>query len=184
MKEKDFTEIVANILTENLSNKYSVEKEKGLLYAHEVREYEESGTPLTRPKKYRTDLLISERVGRVWKPRVVVEVKFGKVTTHDAITYSKKAVAHKSVHPHLRYGFFVGNFKQSGLPGRLLWHGEHFDFMLSWRNTKPADYEKATLIKIIKEEIRSAQHLEEMFFDSQKKDRKQYYAIHKPLIAK
>jgi hypothetical protein len=30
-----------------------------------------------------------------WKPRIIIEGKLSKITTHDAITYSQKAETHK-----------------------------------------------------------------------------------------
>jgi hypothetical protein len=54
---------------------------------------------------FETDLALTELLSNgQWKPRVVVEAKLGSITTHDAITYSQKAAAHRAVHPYLRYG--------------------------------------------------------------------------------
>ncbi|GAB4286004.1 MAG: hypothetical protein Kow0081_4020 [Candidatus Dojkabacteria bacterium] len=63
-----------------------------------------------------------------------IEAKINSVTTHDAITYSQKAQTHKNVHSYLRYGILIGNRKDYALPGRLFRHGQHFDFMLSWKS--------------------------------------------------
>ncbi len=61
-------------------------------------------------------------------PRVVAEVKFGNVTTHDAITYSEKARRVRTVYPYVRYGLVLG--AMSNIPGRVLRLGEEFDFIV------------------------------------------------------
>ena len=61
-------------------------------------------------------------------PRVVAEVKFGNVTTHDAITYSNKARRVRTVYPYVRYGLILGAL--ANIPGRVLRLGEEFDFVV------------------------------------------------------
>lgn len=60
-------------------------------------------------------------------PRVVAEVKFGRVTTHDAIVYSYKAECIKLIYPYCRYGMVLDDMKW--IPGRALRHGRNFDFI-------------------------------------------------------
>lgn len=62
-------------------------------------------------------------------PRIVAEIKFGKVTTHDAIVYSEKADRIRRVYPYVRYGFILGGM--SNIPGRVLRLGQRFDFIVS-----------------------------------------------------
>lgn len=62
-------------------------------------------------------------------PRVIIEVKYGRVTTHDAIVYSYKAECIKRVYPFCRYGRVIGDAKN--IPGRVLRHGRQFDFVLA-----------------------------------------------------
>ncbi len=62
-------------------------------------------------------------------PRVIIEVKYGRVTTHDAIVYSYKAECIKRVYPFCRYGMVIGDAKN--IPGRVLQHGRQFDFVLA-----------------------------------------------------
>src|SRR5437762_1914223 len=100
-----------------------------LAYGHEIVSYLEK--PVTRSTKFETDLAIVETTDGAWRPRVVVEAKLGSVTTHDAITYSQKAVHHRAVHPYLRYGVMLGRRRHHPLPGRLYRHGAQFDFMIS-----------------------------------------------------
>ena len=57
----------------------------------------DEGTSVSR---YETDLLVYDALDQdAWIPRVVIECKLEGVTTHDAITYSRKASTHKQVHP-------------------------------------------------------------------------------------
>ncbi len=60
-------------------------------------------------------------------PRVIAEVKFGGVTTHDAIVYSYKAECIKRIYPFCRYGMILGGMKT--IPGRVLRHGRNFDYI-------------------------------------------------------
>ncbi|MCY4046821.1 MAG: hypothetical protein OXF42_01755 [Candidatus Dadabacteria bacterium] len=185
MKERDWAERVAEIIKRS-SGQYKVEVEKGLLYASQVREHG-GEKPKREEVSYKTDLLVSEQMeGGRWTPRVVIETKVIKkkgrgVTTHDAITYSQKATDHKNVYPYLRYGISVGNIGELGLPGRLFRHGVAFDFMVSWKGFCPTEQEEGTLIRIVQEEFQISRELEEMFFDSRKRNRRKYCAIHKPL---
>ena len=95
---------------------------------------------------YETDILVGEHItDQIWKPRIIIEAKIGRITTHDAITYSRKALTHKNVHPYLRYGILIGNRSHHPLPGRLFRHGENFDFMQSWISYKPISFGVATI---------------------------------------
>jgi hypothetical protein len=62
-------------------------------------------------------------------PRIVGEVKFGGVTTHDVIVYSEKADRIRRLYPYVRYGFILGGLPH--IPGRVLRLGQRFDFMLA-----------------------------------------------------
>ncbi len=61
--------------------------------------------------EYQTDLLISDATEEAWTPRVVVECKLGRVSTHDALTYSTKASTLQHPPPYLRYGILIGGLK-------------------------------------------------------------------------
>lgn len=62
-------------------------------------------------------------------PRVIAEVKYDAVTTHDAIVYSYKAECIKRIYPFVRFGMVIGAFKS--IPGRVLRLGKHFDFVVA-----------------------------------------------------
>jgi len=106
--------------------------------------YSNSAPTAPKDKGYETDLLLADWIddvhsgvvvrpedaveGQHWRPLVVVECKYGGVTTHDLITYSQKAAAHRALHPYIRYGLVVGGY-QGSIPGRMLAHGAEFDFL-------------------------------------------------------
>jgi len=114
----------------------------------------------------------------------VIECKIDTVTTHDAIAYSEKAIAHKRVHPYLRYGILIGNRKHYPLPGRLYRHGFYFDFMTSWVGFNATSEEQEGLLNILVEEVQASQTLEEMLYKSRSTKRKRYFVFHKPLRMK
>jgi hypothetical protein len=133
-----------------------------------------------KPIRYQTDVLIIERTTTdVWKPRVVIEGKIDSVTTHDAITYSEKAFAHKRVHPYLRYGILLGHRKHYPLPGRLFRHGLYFDFMVSWVSYEPTPTEGKDFFALLLEQVEASRHLEEMLYQSRRAHRKRYVVLHK-----
>lgn len=103
---------------------------ENLLYnviVNEDLEYEPS-SPIS-PKRgalaFQTDILVSK--GKL--PLVVVEAKYNSLTTHDILVYSNKAMKHKEIYPHLRYGLVVGGF--SSLPVRFFTHNQGFDFAMT-----------------------------------------------------
>src|SRR5438105_15396623 len=79
-----------------------------LTYAYEILRYSAEGPDHRLSAKYETDLLFYDiRENGDWIPRVVLECKKGRISTHDALTYSAKAATHKHVHPYLRYGVLL-----------------------------------------------------------------------------
>ncbi len=154
-----------------------------LSYANEIRNYNADNSPADQHAAlYETDILVYEQVNTAtWKPRIVVETKLGSVTTHDAITYSQKAQTHKYVHPFLRYGILIGNREDYPLPGRLFRHGQHFDFMLSWKSFQADKNEFEKIIEILNDEIKASRTLDEILFNSRSKDRQKFTSLHRPL---
>lgn len=88
----------------------------------------DGSSPGTQNRSYQTDILVYDDDGETWTPLLVIECKFGGFTTHDLLTYGKKAQAHRALHPYLRYGFVVGGV-DGELPFRMVVHGEAFDFL-------------------------------------------------------
>ena len=184
MNEQEWVKSVVEALEDPLRDhdgKLEMSWGTKLPYAHEIRTYSEPD-PDIRPFSYETDILVKEHVSSSqWTPRLIIEAKLDRVTTHDAITYSQKAFTHKTVHPYLRYGILIGNRGHFPLPGRLVRHGAHFDFMLSMETFEPSSVELRTLLQLIGAEVTASRHLEEILYESRKTDRKRYWCLHRRL---
>jgi hypothetical protein len=155
-----------------------------LAYSREILSYRGADPVREEGMRYETDLLIVERLADGWTPRVVVEAKLRRVTTHDAITYSQKAATHKHVHPYLRYGIFLGGRGRNLLPGRLFRHGAHFDFMLSWKGLEPSVQEFDSFVALLVDEVRASRLLQEIMFNTRSRSRAGYSVLHKPVVAR
>ena len=187
--EKDLVCSMVKTIREGVQGTNLVIKPRQRLpYASQVRSYadpELKGKVEETKRSYETDFLVSEEKGpKEWTPRMVIEAKISEVTTHDVITYSQKAAAHKIVHPYLRYGILVGNRKKRSLPGLLFQHGSHFDFMVSWEAFEPSEKERQELIDLVRAEVEISRTLEKLFFDSLKKDFGPYRFLHRSLLLK
>lgn len=184
MTEREWTLVVQGILSEMVEDqeKLRVKAFERIPYALEVIGYGDQGNHDLRHMGYQTDLVITESIAEdVWKPRVILELKIKTVSTHDAITYSQKALTHKTVHPYLRYGILLGNRTHYPLPGRLFRHGAHFDFMASWVGFHPTDEELYGLADVIESEIKASRMLEESIYSSRSPNREHYTLLHRPL---
>lgn len=151
-------------------------------YSSEILTYKKNEPGNHKFISYETDILIFETINKEeWKPRIIIETKYGSLSTHDAITYSQKAQNHKTVHPYLRYGILLGNMKKECIPGRLFRHGHNFDFMQTWKASKADKDEWSTLIKMLLIEIQTSIDIEEIILNSRKHTRNKYTAIQKIL---
>jgi hypothetical protein len=185
--ESEWVDLIASRLrAASIGRRFEIATRRKLAYAHEITAYGE--TPTLKRREYQTDIAILEAVGdRRWKPRVVVEAKVGNSRggmplTHDAITYSQKAAAHRAVHPYLRYGMMLGHRRHYPLPGRLYRHGAQFDFMISFAAHEPTDEELRTFLGILKSEISASQTLEKILYESRLRTRDRYTVLHRRLI--
>jgi len=186
MTEKDWVKsIIGNIETGLRRTDKSIRVTDGhrLPYSSEILNYKKNNSPDEQHTAgYETDILVFEQLSpETWKPRIVIETKLEGVTTHDAITYSQKAQTHKYVHPYLRYGILIGDREHYPLPGRLFRHGQHFDFMLSWRTLRADRKEFRTLLSVLRDEIEASRQLDEIIFNSRSSKRKRFTALHRPL---
>lgn len=185
MTEREWVSSVFKKLEEELrifNDNLRVSESRKLPYSSEILDYIDDKPNKQNFIKYETDFLVYEVLNEnKWKPRVIIEAKIDSVTTHDAITYSQKAQTHKNVHPYLRYGILIGNRKHYPLPGRLFRHGQHFDFMQSWKSLEGDKNEWIQLIEILKSEIKASHMLEEIIFNSRAKNREKYTLLHRPL---
>lgn len=181
MNEKEWVKsIIPSIETEIQKKKKQLFVRDGidLPYAYEVTSYSDQGPEQPRSTVFETDILIGEyRDNGTWIPRVVIEVKLGGVTTHDAITYSQKAMAHKNVHPYLRYGILIGNIKN--IPGRLVRHGQNFDFMQTWDTMMPTTSQIIAFTKILIIEVKTSVAMENLIFHSRIREVEKPSLIHR-----
>ncbi len=187
INEADWAEYIVEVINSKLielfpNRKLCAEKEKSLMYAYEINEYGTDGNHEARTMGFKTDILIFENlINNRWKPRVVIETKIRGVTTHDAITYSKKAASHKAVHPYIRYGIFVGEIEH--IPKRLMRHGENFDFMISWAKGKPTPKELDDFTNVIRREVEASIQMDHIYGRQEiGKESKKYTLLHRPLV--
>ena len=128
---------------------------------------------------FETDLVVYEKNNKKIIPRVIIESKIGTVTTHDAITYSHKAMYHKNVIPFVRYGIMLGDRETYPLPGRLFRHGTNFDFLFSFVDFIPSEKELEMFVSMLKREIIYSRQIEEILSNSRSRSRKRYYMLQK-----
>lgn len=183
MSEKEWVQSIIPAIEKVLQKKDKqlfIKEAFKLLYALEVKSYTENEPNKPVDSRFETDILIGEKKNGTWIPRVVIEAKLGSVTTHDAITYSQKAMAHKNVHPYLRYGIIVG--KIPNIPGRLIRHGNNFDFMLAVEGYKPSPARLKVIVKLLLDEVEASRRIENMIYDSRSKTKAELMVLHRPLV--
>ncbi len=98
-------------------------------------------------------------------PRIVAEVKFKSVTTHDVMVYSEKADRIRRVYPYLRYGFILGGMKT--ITGRVLRLGQQFDFMAALE-AELGDEQLSKFAAVMQDEAAVSQRLCELLFGNSK----------------
>lgn len=183
MRENEWTKSIKELIEDsNLGNEIYVDVLKKIPYAFEISSFDESwhiDEESYDVTSFETDLIIYEKVNAKIIPRVIVESKVGTVSTHDAITYSHKAMYHKNVIPFVRYGIMLGNRETYPLPGRLYRHGTNFDFLFSFIGYIPTEKEKKQFIEMLKREVEYSRKFEEMLSNSRSKSRKRYYMLQK-----
>lgn len=165
MDEKSYTKNLADELQPSFPG-YSLETGVSIFYSLYIDEdgnipinQNEKGEPIRgRGTGFEQDILLYERVAGQTSivPRVAIEVKFGGVTTHDAIIYCEKARRLRNVYPYLRYGFLISDLPS--LPPRLFRIGADFDFIIRISNP-PLHEEQDQLIALLMEEIETSQKL-------------------------
>ena len=183
MKENDWTKSICDLLQkQGLGNNIYVDVLKKLPYAFEISSFNEEwevDVESFDETSFETDMVVYEKVDGKIIPRVIVESKVGTVTTHDAITYSHKAMYHKNVIPFVRYGIMLGARETYPLPGRLFRHGTNFDFLFSFVDYVPSDKELTVFVDMLKREITYSRQIEEIFSNSRFRGRKHYFMLQK-----
>ena len=94
MNEKQWTYLIEELLNNSdLGENIKVKPFVKVPYAREITSYDSNFNELeSNTAPYETDILVYEEIKGVIKPRVIIELKVSSVTTHDAITYSDKAI--------------------------------------------------------------------------------------------
>ena len=183
MKENDWTKSLCDIIKEHgIGENIYIDVLKKIPYAFEVSAFDEDwkvDEESLCETSFETDLVVYEKNNGKIIPRVIIESKVGTVTTHDAITYSHKAMYHKNVIPFVRYGIMLGAREQYPLPGRLFRHGTNFDFLFSFVDYQPTEKEMDMFIQMLKKEIGYSHRIEEILFNSRSRNRKRYYMLQK-----
>lgn len=182
MRENDWTAMIGGKLEAELRDLF-VESLRRIPYSQEIESYSEGWQPnYMNPMRFETDMVVFENVGGIVKPRVIVEAKLDRITTHDAITYSYKAEKHKAITPYVRYGIMIGEREHYPLPGRLFRHGTNFDFMFSFKGDMPDGTEWEAFVALIQREVLYSRQTEEMLHESRSPGRKHYYMMEKQLV--
>jgi hypothetical protein len=151
---------LAKYLRQYLPNKYDVRTRSCLLYKIAI---DGSGNLVPRnPQKYlapsrgqsafEIDILITKKATSV--PVVAIEVKLGKFSTHDVLTYSTKAIKHKDVFPYLRYGFVIADCNR--INNKFFTHNVGFDFALAFPERPEG---RGELVSLVQTQIEIAERL-------------------------
>lgn len=163
-KEAEFGELLKSLLQTNFPD-YSVSTKENVLYKVSVSKDGEyvPNSPVNDVKRgkraFETDLVIKDSSG---VPLVIFELKYGGYQTHDVITYSSKAGSHKTIFPHLRYGFVVGGIDR--LNGRFFSHNANFDFGMALDESDDDALPK--FVSLAKRQVEYSRKLNEIFNDS------------------
>ena len=183
MKENDWTKSICELLQkQGLGDNICVDVLKKIPYAFEISSFNEEwevDAESFDKTSFETDMVVYEKDDGKIIPRVIIEAKVGAVTTHDAITYSHKAMYHKNVIPFVRYGIMLGARETYPLPGRLFRHGTNFDFLFSFTDYEPSEKEISTFIDMLKREITYSRQIEEILSNSRSRGRKRYFMLQK-----
>jgi hypothetical protein len=138
--EEAFGEKLARRLRQIVPLKYNIETKRSLLYAVSFDDQgslqlgQNADREPTRGggTGFEQDLLLFERSSEGQTsiiPRVSIELKFSRVSTHDSIVYSEKARRIRAIYPFVRYGLILGGSKH--IPARTLRLGSEFDFIVA-----------------------------------------------------
>ena len=168
MNETEWTKQICKILNNHFKKSkptFHADTNVKLPYGTVIKDFDKNwnATYSEKENKFATDLVIYEEKDGKRIPRVVIEAKFKNVTTHDAITYGKKAVLHKNLMPALRYGLMIGSMEDRDLQWRLFEHGGDFDFMFCFKAEEPNDKEQEAFSNLVDSEIENSKKLEKMF---------------------
>lgn len=165
--ESPFVALALETATRTLSAPLCIERGESLLYeirvspTLEVMDAAQIKKPRRGSSAFQTDLCVFERINEDTKiPRVVIEFKT-RITTHDVLTYSAKALRHKRIYPYLRYGLLASGEKN--IPGRAFTHNEALDFFFATDGLSSHDFE-SQFSALIQSEVESSRLLQEISY--------------------
>ena len=179
MNESEFKENLKENIRRKLGNgKYEIKIGENLIYKVIINENlkfepNDPQIPIRGSYAFQTDLLIIRRDKQL--PLVVIETKYGGFSTHDVLTYSTKAQKHKEIYPYLRYGLVVGGI--DAIQNRFFTHNVGFDFAFALKDIN--DNSVSELVEIIKEQIKNAESILDIF-----KDRNQARSFNTKIMVK
>lgn len=180
-KENEWTKYICELLKKELDmNKYEITCLERVPYRANIVGFDDNRKEIIEYMKYQTDLLIKEIVNNNSIPRLIIESKFGGITSHDAITYSNKAQSHKEIYNGLRYGIIIA--KVNKVPTRLIQHGNNFDFMFSFSSENPNSKEWNLFVEIIKKNLKIAKIYDEVMNERRKKNNSNFNCIERDCI--
>lgn len=183
MGENQWTQSICSMLREQgLGENIEIDVLQKIPYAFEISSFDEEwgiSSDSFDETSFQTDMVVYEKQDGKIIPRVIIEAKVGTVSTHDAITYSHKAMQHKNVIPFVRYGIMLGARETYPLPGRLFRHGTNFDFLFSFVGSVPTEKEMMAFVGALKKEIIYSRQIEEILSNSRSRNRKRYYMLQK-----
>lgn len=172
MTEDEFTDDLVDQLRLG-EDRYRIGTRKSVLYDLAINDEgvvdmgvdTDSGEPVRgRGKGFQQDILIYEESDRGHTsivPRLIVEVKLNRVTSHDAIVYSEKAKRIKRIYPFVRFGLLLAGMPS--VPGRVLRLEDNFDFMLVVSNPPNSD-ELNSLQQIFSDELLASDKLADILY--------------------
>lgn len=184
-KEDDFKETLLEelkgFLKENYEGEYEVDGGCNLIYKLIINSKNEIKPTPINPKRgefaYQTDILISEESNKF--PLVVIETKWGNIRlTRSVVEYSDKAIKHKEIYPHLRYGMVWGTADKGKLPRRYFIYNFGLDFAYIINTDSPTKIPKGEmkpLCDILKNQIATAKEILNIM---EKKEKIKYYSSH------
>jgi len=176
MTEDEFTDQLVDCISKYLIP-YHIGRKRSLLYDLSFDHNgimamgvdPDSGEPIRgKGRGFEQDILVYEEAANGHTsviPRIVAEVKFAAVTTHDVIVYSEKADRIRRVYPYVRYGFVLGGMKR--IPGRVLRLGSRFDFIVAIDENLTTK-EVETFASIMREEADASVALSNVLFGKSK----------------
>jgi hypothetical protein len=118
-------------------------------------------------KGFEQDILIYQKCEGVCSriPRLIIEMKYGPGTSHDAIVYSAKAQMIKNVFPYVRYGYILG--ARNTISPKVIRLGPMFDFILAIKY--PFDLTEINEVKeVIKSELEISMSLSSVLMGKKK----------------